>query len=127
MELAKELFAAFGLKEDPSKNDISFVKRGLAIELREMRDIAGHVQVLSDQTTVAAFKALLEGLVPGTRIGHVVGVVSATEECPRFLTFLKKQAKRLKFKLIVFESPLPPDQFGSSDQVFRDRGFSRMQ
>jgi hypothetical protein len=41
MELAKILMEAFALKEDPSKNDLCIVKRGLALEVQESRDVAG--------------------------------------------------------------------------------------
>jgi hypothetical protein len=44
---------ALNLKEDPSKNDIFFVKRGLSMELQESRDIAGHIQIMAGETTMA--------------------------------------------------------------------------
>jgi hypothetical protein len=60
MELAEELFHAFGLKEDPSKNDITIVKRGLSVELTEARDISGHIQFMTGKTNVSQLKELLK-------------------------------------------------------------------
>lgn len=127
MEIAKVLMEAFGLKEDPSKNDLTIAKRGLALDVTEVRDVGSDIQFMTGETTVTAFKAFLEGMAPGAHIGHVSVVVSDQEECPRFLAFMKRQAKRLKFKLIVFVSPLPPEKFGSMEQYIRDRGGLRMQ
>ncbi|MCI0465754.1 MAG: hypothetical protein L0Y57_01930 [Beijerinckiaceae bacterium] len=54
-------------------------------------------------------------------------IVSAKERCPRFLSFMGKQAKRLKFKLIVAISKLPPESLGSLEQRMLERGALRMQ
>jgi hypothetical protein len=59
-------------------------------------------------------------------LGHVFVIISAKEKCPNFLAFMKKQAKRFKFKLIVSISPLPPHELGSMEQCIRERGGLRM-
>jgi hypothetical protein len=82
---------------------------------------------LTGETTVAQLKELLEEEAPAGHLGHVFLIVSMEEECPRFLAFMERQAKRLKFKLIVFISPLPAHKLGSMEQYIRDRGASRMQ
>ena len=73
----------FGLKENPHKNDLNVVKRGLSLELAESRDMAGHIQWLIGKTTVAMFREHFEALTPDGRLGHVVITISEHEKCPR--------------------------------------------
>jgi hypothetical protein len=47
---------ALDIKENQDKNDLTIVKRGPSVELTEARDIAGHIQYMTGETTVATFK-----------------------------------------------------------------------
>jgi hypothetical protein len=127
MELASALMEAFDLKEDQSKNDLTVTKRGATVELTEARDIAGHIQFMTGETTVASLKELFEERTPAGHLGNVFLVFSTHEKCPNFLAFMKKQARRLKFKLVVFASPLPAHELTRMDQLILERGGSRMQ
>jgi hypothetical protein len=125
--LSKSLFQTLKLKEDHDKNDISILKKGANVELMESRDIAGHIEFMSGETTVAAVKQFFEDQSLVGHIGHVIVTVSKHEKCPQFLAFMKKEARRLKFKLVVFISPLPPNEFQSFQQQLEERGALRMQ
>jgi hypothetical protein len=127
MELAKMLMEVFDIKENQDKNDLSITKRGASVELTESRDIAGHIQFMTGETTVTSFKKLFEEKATAGNLGNVFLVFSTHEKCPNFLAFMKKQAKRLKFKLVVFASPLPPQDLATMEQLILERGGSRMQ
>jgi hypothetical protein len=125
--VSNSLFQTLGLKENPDKNDISILKKGADVELMESRDIAGHVEFQSGETTVAAVKQFLEDQSLIGNIGNVFVIVSRHEKCPQFLAFMKKQARRLKFKLVVFVSPLPHHEIQSFQQLLKERGALKMQ
>jgi hypothetical protein len=90
MEVGKILMEAFDIKENPDKNDLTIVKRGLSVELAEARDIAGHIQWMTGETTVASFKEHFEKQTPAGRLGNVITIISAHEKCP-FLAFMKRR------------------------------------
>jgi hypothetical protein len=70
-DFAKSLMQELGIKENLHKNDITILKKGAAAELTESRDIAGHIQFMSGETTVAAVKQFFEDQ---SLIGHIGNV-----------------------------------------------------
>jgi hypothetical protein len=127
VEIGKALMAALDIKEDQSKNDLSIIKRGALVEVTEFRDVADDIQLQTGEATVASFMATFEEMTPTDRLGNVTVIVSAHEECPRFLEFMKRMAKRLKFKLVVFVSPLPPHALVRMEEVILASGGSMVQ
>lgn len=124
-EIVKNLMEELGVQENPEKNDLSIVKRGLSVELTEVRDIAGHIEFMTGETTLKAFMAFLEEEPPG-RLGNVFAIVSAHEKCPKFITFMEKQSRRLKFQLVIMVSPLPPDKIESFEQQMQEHSEMRV-
>jgi ethanolamine utilization microcompartment shell protein EutS len=124
---SKSVFQMLGLKENLDKNDITILKKGADVEIMEARDIAGDIQFLTGEVTVTTVKRFFEAQSAVGHIGHVIVTVSAHEKCPQFLAFMKKQSRRLKFKLIVFISPLLPSEIPSLQQLLQERGAALMQ
>jgi hypothetical protein len=118
MEGAKKLMEDCGIEEDPNKNDFTIVKRGPSIELTEARDIAGHAKFHTGTTTVALLMTFFEEGVFAGHVGNVFVIVSSHEDWTDFAAFMEKQARRHKFKLFLFVSPLPANEiahlFGST-------------
>ena len=125
--LSKAIWDQCGMHESgPDKIDVSLLKCGSTIEVQQARDVAGGIEFLTGELSLADFK---KGLVEEQQsvIGQMLVLLGADDKCPEFIRFLKQQAKRLKFRLVVFESPRTASEMrGEFARQLKERGALRV-